>query len=203
MNGMGSFEEARKLLLNPLFSGITSRGAVHEGYKVYPRGDGAVFIGSPEHLTPEPEITLFARAVRGLLCDNIRELQLRKLLINACINPLTAIHQCRNAEVAEAFINETVALVNEIYPALKAQGLVLPQNSALDLVLSVARKTGNNFSSMAVDFQKHRPSELDYILGYILKTGNASGFELPLTANLYRTLKNQEKTFPHPESVKW
>lgn len=203
MNGMGSFEEAREMLPNPIFSGITSRGAIHRGYTVFPRGNGPVYIGSPEHLPAGKEISRFSRAVRGTLCENIRELQLRKLLINACINPLTALRQCRNAEIAGAFRNETLTLFTEIYPVIKDQGLDLPEDAAQDLVFSVARETGNNLSSMAVDFQKRRPSELDYILGYVLKVARSSDCELPMAERLYRTLKAKEKTFLFPESPKW
>ena len=195
MNGMGIWEEARTILPNPFWTGVTSRGAVHEGRTVYPRGNGATYIGSPEHQKPIPEIELLARSIGAVISPCIVEHQLQKLLVNACINPLTALHQCKNREIAAAYQKEALEIFSEIYPVLKTLGLTVSADIAFDLVLTVAEKTGENYSSMAVDFKKQRPSELDYILGYVLKTGNRLHKPLPVTEYLYALLKNREAAF--------
>jgi 2-dehydropantoate 2-reductase len=195
MNGMGIWEEARTILPNPFWTGVTSRGAVHEGRTVYPRGNGATYIGSPEHQKPIPEIELLARSIGAVISPCIEEHQLQKLLVNACINPLTALHQCKNREIVAAYKKEVQKIFSEIYPVLKTLGLTVSSEIAFDLVLSVAEKTGENYSSMAVDFKQKRPSELEYILGYILKTGERLHKSLPVTENLYALLKNQETAF--------
>ncbi len=195
MNGMGIWEEARTILPNPFWTGVTSRGAVHEGRTVYPRGNGATYIGSPEHQKPIPEIELLARSIGAVISPCIEEHQLQKLLVNACINPLTALHQCKNREIAAAYKNEAQEICSEIYPVLKTMGLTVSADRAFDLVLTVAEKTGENYSSMAVDFKKKRPSELEYILGYIKKTGERFHKSLPVTETLYARLKNQETAF--------
>ena len=195
MNGMGIWEEARTILPNPFWTGVTSRGAVHEGRTVYPRGNGATYIGSPEHQKPVPEIELLARTIGAVISPCIEEHQLQKLLVNACINPLTALHQCKNREIAAGYKNEAREIFSEIYPVLKTLGLTVSADIAFDLIITVAEKTGENYSSMAVDFKKKRPSELEYILGYILKTGNRLHKSLPVTENLYALLKNQETAF--------
>ena len=195
MNGMGIWEEARTILPNPFWTGVTSRGAVHEGRTVYPRGNGPTYIGSPEHQKPVPEIKILAKAIGGVISPSIEEELLQKLLVNACINPLTALHQCKNREIAAAYKNEAQEICSEIYPVLKTLGLTVSADRAFDLVLTVAEKTGENYSSMAVDFKKKRPSELEYILGYIQKTGERFHKSLPVTENLYARLKNQETAF--------
>ncbi len=195
MNGMGIWEEARTILPNPFWTGVTSRGAVHEGRTVYPRGNGTTYIGSPEHQKPVPEIELLAKAIGGVISPCIKEEQLQKLLVNACINPLTALHQCKNREIAAAYKNEAQEICSEIYPVLKTLGLAVSADSAFDLVLSVAEKTGENYSSMAVDFKKHRASELEYILGYILKKGEITQLQLPSTQTLYTDLKIVEESY--------
>ncbi len=196
MNGMGIWEEARTILPNPFWTGVTSRGAVHEGRTVYPRGNGPTYIGSPECQNPIPEIELLAKTIGGVISPCIQEHQLQKLLINACINPLTALRQCQNREIAAAFKNEARDIFSEIYPVLQTLGLAISAEKAFNLVISVAEKTGENYSSMAVDFKRKRPSELDYILGYILKTANRLHKSLPATENLYALLKKQESAFP-------
>ncbi|WP_019000350.1 ketopantoate reductase family protein [Succinimonas amylolytica] len=198
MNGMGIWEEARTILPNPFWTGVTSRGAVHEGRIVYPRGNGTTYIGSPEHQKPVQEIELLARSIGAIISLRIEEEQLQKLLVNACINPITALHQCKNREIAAAYINEAREIFLEIYPVLKTLGVTVSADSAFDFVLTVAEKTGENYSSMAVDFKKQRPSELDYILGYILKTGERLHKSLPVTKNLYTILKKQEDSFQPP-----
>ncbi|WP_406039736.1 2-dehydropantoate 2-reductase [Succinimonas sp.] len=195
MNGMGIWEEARTILPNPFWTGVTSRGAVHEGRTVYPRGNGATYIGSPEHQKPIPEIELLARSIGAVISPRIEEEQIQKLLVNACINPLTALHQCKNREIAAAYQKEALEIFSEIYPVLKTLGLTVSADIAFDLIITVAEKTGENYSSMAVDFKKKRPSELEYILGYILKNGERLHKSLPITENLYALLKNQETAF--------
>lgn len=195
MNGMGIWEEARTILPNPFWTGVTSRGAVHEGRTVYPRGNGTTYIGSPEHQKPVPEIELLARTIGAVISPRIEEEQIQKLLINACINPLTALHQCKNREIAAAYQKEALEIFSEIYPVLKTLGLTVSADIAFDLIITVAEKTGENYSSMAVDFKKKRPSELEYILGYILKTSERLHKSLPVTENLYALLKNQETAF--------
>ncbi|WP_406545438.1 ketopantoate reductase family protein [Succinimonas sp.] len=195
MNGMGIWEEARTILPNPFWTGVTSRGAVHEGRAVYPRGNGTTYIGSPEHQKPVPEIELLARTIGAVISPHIEEEQIQKLLVNACINPLTALHQCKNREIVAAYKNEAQEIFSEIYPVLKTLGLTVFADRAFDLILTVAEKTGENYSSMAVDFKKQRTSELDYILGYILKTGKRLHKHLPVTENLYAFLKNRETAF--------
>ena len=197
MNGMGTWEEARTILPNPFWTGVTSRGAVHEGRTVYPRGDGATYIGSPERQKPIPEIELLARSIGAVISPCIEEHQLQKLLVNACINPLTALHQCKNREISAAYKKEAREIFSEIYPVLKTQGLTVSADRAFDLIITVAEKTGENYSSMAVDFKKQRTSELDYILGYILKTGQRLHTHLPLTEKLYALLKKKEASFQH------
>lgn len=195
MNGMGIWEEARTILPNPFWTGVTSRGAVHEGRAVYPRGNGTTYIGSPERQKPVPEIELLARTIGAVISPHIEEEQIQKLLVNACINPLTALHQCKNREIAAAYQKEALEIFSEIYPVLKTLGLTVSADRAFDLIITVAEKTGENYSSMAVDFKKKRPSELDYILGYILKTGKRLHKSLPVTKKLYTLLKNQETAF--------
>lgn len=195
MNGMGIWEEARTILPNPFWTGVTSRGAVHKGRTVYPRGNGTTYIGSPERQKPIPEIELLARTIGAVISPRIEEEQIQKLLVNACINPLTALHQCKNREIATAYKNEALEIFSEIYPVLKTQGLTVSADIAFDLVLSVAEKTGENYSSMAVDFKKHRASELEYILGYILKKGEITQLQLPSTQTLYTDLKIVEESY--------
>lgn len=197
MNGMGIWEEARTILPNPFWTGVTSRGAVHKGRTVYPRGNGTTYIGSPERQKPIPEIELLAGSIGAVISPCIEEHQLQKLLVNACINPLTALHQCKNREIAAAYQKEALEIFSEIYPVLKTQGLTVSADIAFDLIITVAEKTGENYSSMAVDFKQKRPSELEYILGYILKTGQRLHTHLPLTEKLYALLKKKEASFQH------
>jgi len=117
----------------------------------------------------------------------IKESQLQKLVVNAVINPLTAIFRCKNGQLLDNPTRLTIMglLIEEIGPIVRtllpnAPEMFSDQN-LLEFVLSVARKTGANTSSMLQDIQAGRRTEIDYINGYVAAQGQALG--LPYTRN--------------------
>jgi len=91
----------------------------------------------------------------------IQKAQLLKLVVNAVINPLTAIFDCKNGQLLDQGprLNLMETLLQEIAPVVRAllladgQGVdnVFSNDSLLQLVLRVAEKTGENTSSMLQD----------------------------------------------------
>jgi 2-dehydropantoate 2-reductase len=59
-------------------------------------------------------------------------------------------------------------------------------------VKSVAEKTGLNRSSMLQDFDKHRPTEIDFINGAIVKEAEVLGIPAPLNRAVTRLVKGME-----------
>ena len=130
--------------------------------------------------------------------DAIKESQLQKLVVNAVINPLTAIFRCKNGQLLDNPARLTLMglLIEEIGPIVRALLHDAPDmfsnQNLLEFVLTVARKTGANTSSMLQDVQAGRRTEIDYINGYVAAQGEALG--LPYTRNsaVARLVKEQQ-----------
>ncbi|KAK4176718.1 putative bassianolide synthetase [Triangularia setosa] len=147
--------------------------------------------------------------------QQIKLAQMRKLVMNAVINPLTALHRCRNGalrnlERFRALPDEPVTalaaeyrpsfLVAEIGPVVRA-ALNLPSGdpkldqawsdlALLRDVLRLADDTTENRSSMLQDVEAGRHTEIDYILGWIIKKARELGLKCPRgTQNLYHYIK--------------
>ena len=114
--------------------------------------------------------------------------QLEKLAINAVINPLSAIMECRNGELLYnySFTRLTRMLLFEISTVICA----LPELKDIPgihdrfaperlraLVTLVAGKTAGNLSSMFQDLRSMRVPEIEYINGWIVKRGEELGIK--------------------------
>ncbi len=113
-----------------------------------------------------------------------------KLIINAVINPLTAIHQIQNGQlqspeyavVIQPLIAETLAIAEAEH--IDFDLLTLQQN--IDQVILA---TAKNFSSMNRDIYYHRPTEIEFINGYLIKKAQQHNIEVPLLIELYNKVK--------------
>ncbi len=127
-------------------------------------------------------------AVR-LVADLERELW-RKALVNAAINPVTAIHRVRNGRLLESPYRELAqTLLREAERAAAAAGFEFTDEEADRELERVVRATAENRSSMLQDRDRGRPTEVDAISGEILRTATAHGFDLPATRAVVAELR--------------
>jgi 2-dehydropantoate 2-reductase len=59
----------------------------------------------------------------------------------------------------------------------------------LAMVYTVAEKTGRNRSSMLQDFDRRRPSEIDFINGAIVREAESLGLEAPVNRTVTRLVQ--------------
>jgi len=105
------------------------------------------------------------------LTENIMPALWRKLAVNAVINPLTTLLNCRNGALADPHYARTIhRLVTEVCTLAELEGIALPFDTTLQHVYHVIQATANNYSSMHQDRAQSRPLELAAITGFILKT---------------------------------
>ncbi|KAK4443629.1 putative 2-dehydropantoate 2-reductase [Podospora aff. communis PSN243] len=207
-NGMGVLEEVQNSLFRnekdtPAFwSGICSAGVYStKTFTFVHAGRGPLLIGPADNRTlpanpAQPTFTddmtqrlLQASTLETTIvpADVIREAQLKKLVVNAVINPLTAIFRCQNGElvdnptmfaVAKLVLDETAIILRTMMPHLQTS---FSDQTLLDLVVSVAGKTRKNTSSMLQDVNAGRKTEIDYINGYFIR--EALRLSVPYTCN--------------------
>jgi len=116
-----------------------------------------------------------------LVVDFERELW-RKALVNAAINPVTAIRRVPNGRLLEPpFRDEAIALLREAQRAAAAAGVPFSDDEAERDFERVARATAENRSSMLQDLDRGRPTEIDAISGEIVRTAGGHGIDLPRT----------------------
>lgn len=118
----------------------------------------------------------------------------QKILINACINPLTAYHGIRNGELAGThYRNDIDAIIQEVQALMRAQNLPLPENPA-QTVATVIKNSAHNWSSMARDRQRQQPTEIDFINGFLIKEGARLGIETPVLRKWYQRIAVNEES---------
>lgn len=107
-----------------------------------------------------------------------------KLAINCAINPLTAVHRCRNGELGQRpeLAAQVRELCAEIAAVSTAAGFTDTAASIENAVFEVIANTADNRSSMLQDVLANRPTEIDFITGHLVAKGRLLG--LPTPANL-------------------
>jgi len=165
-NGMAHIEQVKEGLANPVFFGVVTHGAVKNSLnEVEHTGMGYLLVGGVRDqlklLSP-----LWSKDIRfSINWSESMEVEMKKkLLINVVINPLTAIHQVKNGML---LINEK--LKTEAYEVFEEARKILGFSEEMWAdVVNVIRLTGENESSMNVDIQRGRKTEIDGITGYLL-----------------------------------
>ena len=161
-------------------------------------GEGELVLRDPEVRSPSSEATavfqkLFDRSgipVR-LVRDLDRELW-RKALVNAAINPVTALHQVTNGRLLEApYREEAHTLLREAQRAAQSAGFVFSDAEADHDLDRVVRATAENRSSMLQDRDRGRPTEIDAISGEVLRAAAAHGIDLPATRSVVDRLRRE------------
>ena len=116
-----------------------------------------------------------------------------KALINAAVNPMTAILEVRNGELARPGHWKIVKnAVKEILKVVQALNIELTISDPEEYVLEVIKKTALNKSSMLQDIESGRRTENDYITGYILEISRRLGIDMPVNEALYNLVKVKE-----------
>jgi 2-dehydropantoate 2-reductase len=115
--------------------------------------------------------------------------QLMKLAVNAVINPLTAWHDCANGRLAEdaELARQAYDLAQEVDDILSAWRSDWPRGTP-ERSLGVALDTAGNTSSMRSDRLHGRPTEIDFINGWLLARAREHNISAPMNEWLVRAL---------------
>ena len=182
-NGLGNRETLRLNLGMPRVAlGVTTTGAtlVDPGL-VRAGGEGVVSLEMHPRLEPLSS-ALMEAGFSVKLVNDTDSLIWGKLVINAAINPLTALLRVPNGELLQrpAARKMMGTLARETEAVASAQGIHLPFKDAVKAVEDVARKTARNHSSMFQDVRRGAPTEIDAICGEITRAGKKSGVSTPV-----------------------
>ncbi len=195
-NGMGTVEEL-KALANPLLIGTTTHAARRDGNVIVHVASGTTHIGPARQ--QDGEFSYLADILQDVLPDvawhnTIRPALWRKLAVNCVINPLTALHDCKNGDL-RAFPEEIQKVTHEVAAVIEREGHHISADDLLSYVNQIIENTAENISSMLQDVRAMRHTECDYITGYLLRRARAHGIAVPENARLYEMIKRKESEY--------
>ncbi len=192
-NGLGNRERlARDLGPRRVALGITTTGATLLGPGlVKVGGEGIISLESNPALAPI-EAALRSSNFNLQIVSDTRSLMWGKLVINAAINPLTALLRVPNGELLNhPWARKAMsALARETAQVAEAERVSLPFEDPIQAAEEVARKTAKNLSSMFQDVRRGAPTEIDAICGAVTRRGEKHGIDTPYNRSCWQLVKS-------------
>ena len=191
-NGLGNREALvetlgkNRVALGTITIGATllSPGLVKVG------GDGIISIERNAALGPI-EAALRSAKFQVSIVQDAQSAVWGKLVVNAAINPLTALLRIPNGEL----LNRPAAhemmgkLAREVAEVAFAENIQLPFDDPLAMAEDVARKTAANKSSMLQDVLRNAPTEIDAICGAVVRTAQKHKIDTPANWACWKLIK--------------
>jgi 2-dehydropantoate 2-reductase len=191
-NGDGNYERLiRHLGVRRVAFGATTLGATLLGPGIVrPAGDGVITLGIHAQLKPLADLLGKAGFIVETVMD-IQSVQWGKMVINTAINPLTALLRIPNgALLTKPSARAVMAIAaREAAAVAVAKGVQLPYPDPVLAVESIARRTAANYSSMLQDILRGAPTEIDFITGAIVRSGEKTGVPTPVNRTLWLLVK--------------
>ncbi|CAK9104509.1 2-dehydropantoate 2-reductase (Ketopantoate reductase) (KPR) [Durusdinium trenchii] len=199
-----------------LMCGLTTHGAWSKAdFEVVHAGAGDTIFGQygavrmSEETYESTLAQLLAAGLGGRHEAHIERSLWLKLAANAAINPLTALLEKNNGCILE---EEQISRCKEICKEVAAvaaaswhqQGFASLCPSAAemeDFALDTARRTSPNRSSMLQDVLAERPTEIDYLNGWLVTKARTFGLEVAENAQLTALIKEKERRFLEPKAA--
>ncbi|MDI6855156.1 MAG: 2-dehydropantoate 2-reductase [Candidatus Thermoplasmatota archaeon] len=199
-NGLNEEILVKELGKENVVRGITNQGVYRLGSgKIYHAGRGITVIGELDGVISDrvKKISkIFKSAdIETKITKNIVRAVWLKTIINACINPLTALTGLRNGAIlsdrllralAEEICKESIKVAN------KFGNFKFCYSKVIKNVFEVAKATKNNKSSMLQDIESGKRTEIDFINGKIVETGKGVGIETTLNSAIVELVKGLE-----------
>jgi 2-dehydropantoate 2-reductase len=204
-NGLGTIECISPLLgtNQELWAASTTHGAMFIREKdqepfLRQTGHGLTWLGpvntaaksSSSRLDIERDMNTALGPVE--VTDNIMGKLWQKLAINAVINPLTAIHNVRNGELAhDRFTPQITALIEETSAIIRREGFAeMTEDFIRKLVYEVIQRTSLNYSSMHQDCLYARRTEIDAINGHLVRVAEKHGTRASINEGIVASIKH-------------
>ena len=117
---------------------------------------------------------------------------MEKALLNCFINPLTAILQVKNGQLISE--NNAFQLLKNLYNEIITTFPQYADTFRFEQVVALCEKTAENTSSMLADRLAGRKTEIDTIVGAILKKSQIENKQMPILQTLYMLVKAFEES---------
>ena len=191
-NGLGNREKlVNKLGAERVAFGVTTGGATLLGPgQVRAGGEGKSSVANHARVSPLVEV-LSAASFQVETTDNVDSLAWGKLVVNAAINPLTALLGINNGELIKRSTARDLcaALATEVAAVAGKKNISLPFAYPVKAVEDVIESTAGNQSSMLQDVLRGAPTEIDAISGAVVEAGREVGVSTPVNEVMWKLVK--------------
>lgn len=190
-NGVDNDVRLRSVLTQPevaaavVYVGAEVAGPGH--VKHHGRGDLVI---DPVRNIPDLARIFAAAGVPTEVSPNVRGALWHKLIINCALNAVSAIARKTYGETVPGVGIQDVMrdVVDECLAVAKAEGVTIDRE--VDTAIqAVFKAIPNQYASTAQDIMRGKPTEIDYLNGYILKRGKALGIKTPANQALWALVK--------------
>jgi 2-dehydropantoate 2-reductase len=193
-NGVDNPQRLRKLTGYPVIPAVVYVGSEMAGPgHVRHHGGGDLVIGA----APASEVlaqTLDAAGIRTTIADDIEVTQWSKLVTNCAFNALSAVAGISYGPMLEVEGTRDVvaSAVREAVMVARASGVSMPED-ILEQILKIPAAMPNQMSSTAQDVARGKPSEIDFLNGYVVRKGAELGVPTPTNHALQVMVKLAER----------
>lgn len=188
-NGLAHYEEVLQLPHEHITFGSAQFGAQKSGHAtIFHRGEGVLKLAIARG--DERVVTLFEtlknEAFYAKREQEAERMLLEKALLNCFINPLTALLEVKNGQLIR---NEhALFLLKQLYKELMMAFPSMEGTFPFESVYDLCERTATNTSSMLSDRQQNKKSEVETIVGAVIKKARKLEKELPTLQILYKLL---------------
>jgi 2-dehydropantoate 2-reductase len=143
---------------------------------------------------------LSAAAIPTKVSDRVVDQLWAKLVINCAYNALSAVAQLPYGRLFDVDgIREVMRnVVEECAAVADALGVALP-NDMYASVVALVTAMPDQYSSTAQDVARGRPSEIDFLHGYVVRKGTELNIPTPVNLTLHSMVKLKELTHAKSE----
>ena len=194
-NGVDNAQRLRSVTGHPVIPAVVYVGSEMAGPgHVRHHGGGDLVIGA----SPESQAlaqTLEAAGIRTTIADDIERTQWTKLITNCAFNALSAVAGIAYGPLleVEGARDVVAAAIAEAAGVARACGVTIPGDLAAQ-VLKIPAAMPNQKSSTAQDLARGKPSEIDFLNGYIARKGAELGIPTPTNQALQVMVKLVERS---------
>jgi 2-dehydropantoate 2-reductase len=189
-NGVDNAERLAHVLKRPAIPAVVyvATEMVDPGH-VKHNGRGEIIIGPSAHSIEIARI-FAAAGIPTTVSDQVKAALWGKLLINCAYNALSAVSQIPYGPmIAVDGVSEVMTdVVLECVAVARACGVAIADPD-LETIFAIAHAMPNQFSSTAQDMARGKPTEIDYLNGYIVRKGRELGIPTPANRALYTMVK--------------
>lgn len=163
------------------------------------RGDLVIGDSSPprsgDALIADLAAWLTSMKVPTRVSDNIEGELWWKLTLNCAYNAVSALGRSRyGAMMAMPQTRHVISdAVSEIMALAEAKGVRIAMPDPVDAVLRFGDVMPQAMSSTAQDLERGRPTEIEYLNGYVVRECDARGLPAPVNRTLYALVKLKEQ----------